>query len=94
MIAQLTRNERQLAILISLVVAVVGLMLGIAGRNDPIGLHGALIFVAGLLVIALIGRDYLAPEPSEDAADAILRRPDQCRHRARDDMGRVRTCHR
>jgi cytochrome c oxidase cbb3-type subunit I len=66
MIAQLTRNERQLAILISLVVAVVGLMLGIAGRNDPIGLHGALIFVAGLLVIALIGRDYLAPEPSED----------------------------
>jgi len=66
MIAQLTRNERQLAILISLIVAIVGLMLGIAGRNDPLGLHGALIFIAGLLVIALIGRYYLAPEPPEE----------------------------
>ena len=66
MIAQLTRNERQLAILISLVVAILGLMLGIAGRNAPIGLHGLLIFATGLLVIALIGRDYLAPEPSDE----------------------------
>jgi cytochrome c oxidase cbb3-type subunit I len=57
MIAQLTRGERQLAILISLVVAVVGLLLGIAGRNDPIGLHGALIFVTSLLTIALSDLD-------------------------------------
>src|SRR6516165_2015680 len=66
MIAQLTRSERQLAILISLVVAVVGLLLGLAGRNDPIGLHGVLICVTGLLVIALVGKNYLAPEPSEE----------------------------
>jgi cytochrome c oxidase cbb3-type subunit I len=66
MIAQLTRNERQLAILISLVVAIVGLMLGIAGRDDPLGLQGLLIFLAGLMMIALIGRHYLAPEPSDE----------------------------
>jgi cytochrome c oxidase cbb3-type subunit 1 len=66
MIAQLTRSERQLAILISAVVALCGLLLGLAGRNDPIGLHGALIFVTGLLTIALIGRGYDAPEPSDE----------------------------
>ena len=63
MISQLTRSERQSAILISLVVAVIGLMLGLAGRDDPIGVHGALIFVAGILTIFLVGRDYYAPEP-------------------------------
>ena len=66
MIAQLTRNERQGAILISLVVAVVGLLLGLAGRDDPIGIHGALIFVAGVCTIFLVGRDYFAPEPSDE----------------------------
>ena len=44
----------QLAILISLVVTIVGLMLGLAGRDDPIGLHGALICATGLLIIALV----------------------------------------
>ncbi|MBR0753367.1 cytochrome-c oxidase, cbb3-type subunit I [Bradyrhizobium jicamae] len=66
MIAQLTRNERLHAIQIGLVVAVCGLLLGLAGRDDPIGLHGGLIFVAGLLAIFLVGRDYYAPEPSDD----------------------------
>jgi len=65
MIAQLTRNERQLGILITLAVALAGLVLGIAGRDDPIGLHGALIFVAALLTIFAIGREYYAPEPSD-----------------------------
>src|SRR6185312_14170990 len=66
MITQLTRNERQLAILISLVIAIVGLMLGLAGRDDPIGLHGALICATGILVIALVGKGYFAPEPSDE----------------------------
>jgi cytochrome c oxidase cbb3-type subunit I len=66
MIAQLTRSERQGAILISLVVAVIGLLLGLAGRDDPVGVHGALIFAAGLLTIFLVGRNYYAPQPSDD----------------------------
>ena len=66
MSAQLTRNERQLAILISLAVAVLGALLGVAGRDDPVGLHGALIFLAAVLTIFWIGRDYFAPEPSDE----------------------------
>ena len=64
MIAQLTWHERRLGILISLVVALVGLLFGVAGRNDPIGLHGALVFIAALLSIFAIGKHYYAPEPS------------------------------
>ena len=66
MIAQLTRSERRLAILISLAVAIVGFWLALAGRDDPIGLHGALILLAGLLTIALVGKGYFAPEPSDE----------------------------
>jgi cytochrome c oxidase cbb3-type subunit 1 len=65
MIAQLTRNERQHAILISLAVAICGLVLGLAGRDDPIGIHGGLIFLCGILTIFLIGKDYYVPEPSD-----------------------------
>ena len=66
MIAQLTRKERQYAVLISLVVAICGLVLGLAGRDDPIGIHGALIFIAGVLTIFLVGRHYYSPEPSDE----------------------------
>jgi cytochrome c oxidase cbb3-type subunit 1 len=66
MIKQLTLIERQHAILISLAVAVCGVFLLIAGRNDPLGVHGALLFVAGVLTIFLVGRHYFAPEPSDD----------------------------
>jgi hypothetical protein len=66
MIAQLTRNERQHAILISLAVAICGILLGLAGRDHPIGIHGALIFLAGVLMIFRIGKEYFAPEPSDD----------------------------
>src|SRR5215468_2739197 len=66
MIAQLTRNERQSAIVISVAVATCGLLLGLAGRDDPLGIHGALIFVAGILTVFLIGRNYYAPEPSDE----------------------------
>ena len=65
MIAQLTRNERQLAILISLAVAVCGLAFAILGRNDPLGIHGALFMIAGLLAIFWVGTGYYAPEPPE-----------------------------
>ena len=58
MIAQLTRNERQLAILISLTVTICGLALAIAGRNDPLGMHGALVMIAGLLAIFWVGSGY------------------------------------
>ena len=50
MIAQLTLIERQRAILVSLAVAILGLLIIIAGRDDVMGVHGALIFLAGVLM--------------------------------------------
>jgi len=66
MVKQLTLIERQNAILISLAVAVCGFVFLIIGRGDPIGVHGFLAFLAGVLTIFLIGRDYYAPSPSDD----------------------------
>src|SRR6516162_5031940 len=66
MISQLTQIERQRAILLSLAVAICGLLMAIAGHDDPIGLHGALICLAGILMIFRIGKDYYAPAPSDD----------------------------
>ena len=56
MIAQLTGHERRLGILICLAVALAGLLFVIAGRNDPIGLHGALMFVAAVRWRSAAGR--------------------------------------
>lgn len=66
MIARLTRSERQGAILISGVVALLGLTLGLLGRNDPVGLHGALVFVLATAMIFRIGHSYFEPEPSDE----------------------------
>ena len=41
-------------------------MLGLAGRSDPLGIHGALIFVFAICVIFLVGRGYYSPQPSND----------------------------
>jgi cytochrome c oxidase cbb3-type subunit 1 len=43
MIGQLTKNERQIALIILLGLAVCGLAMAVAGRHDPVGGHGALI---------------------------------------------------
>ena len=66
MISQLTLIERQRAILISLAVAVCGFLMAIAGHDDPIGIHGVLISLAGVLMIFRIGKDYYAPAPSNE----------------------------
>jgi hypothetical protein len=66
MIAQLTQIERQRAIAICIAVALGGALIMLGGRDDEIGVHGALIFVAGMLMIFRIGMSYYAPEPSED----------------------------
>jgi len=66
MIAHLTRSERQGAILISILVALFGMTLGLLGRNDPLGIHGALVFICAVGVVFRIGHDYHAPEPPDD----------------------------
>ena len=48
MIGQLTKRERQSALLLLIVLAVFGLAMMAAGGNDPLGAHGALIAIAAI----------------------------------------------
>ena len=60
MLAQLTGTERQRALLILLVLAVFGLALGVAGRDDPVGAHGFLIMLALLGSLMTVFLTYYA----------------------------------
>jgi cytochrome c oxidase cbb3-type subunit 1 len=66
MIAELTVVERQRAILLCIAVAVWGALTMLVGRDDPLGVHGVLIFLAATLMIFRVGMNYYAPEPSEE----------------------------
>jgi len=66
MLGQLTKNERQLALVILLAVGLWGLVFGVAGKDDPLGAHGWIIVLAALAGIFKIISIYYDPEPSDD----------------------------
>jgi cytochrome c oxidase cbb3-type subunit 1 len=68
-IAQLTKNERQLALIILLVMSVCGLAMAIAGTGDPLGVHGAIVMLAGIAGTFGVISGYYAPEPGDDRLD-------------------------
>ena len=63
MVKQLTSGERQLAAVILVVLAVIGIAMAAAGRADPLGVHGliVLLFSGGLLYVVLSA--FYEPEP-------------------------------
>ena len=66
MIEQLTKDERESALVILLVMFVVGAVMPVAGRADLFSVHGALVMVAALAGIFWVGSGFYAPEPSSD----------------------------
>jgi cytochrome c oxidase cbb3-type subunit 1 len=66
MIEQLTKDERESALVILLVMFVVGAVMTVAGRADLFSAHGALVMVAALAGIFWVGSGFYAPEPSAD----------------------------
>ncbi|MBX9648003.1 MAG: cytochrome-c oxidase, cbb3-type subunit I [Xanthobacteraceae bacterium] len=66
MIRQLTKKERRLALLMLIFLGFIGAAMGILGRDDPLGIHGVLVFVAAILMVFFLGSEYYAPEPSND----------------------------
>ena len=48
MIAQLTKGERQLALILLLVLSICGFAMAVAGQGDPLGVHGAIVLLAGI----------------------------------------------
>jgi cytochrome c oxidase cbb3-type subunit 1 len=64
MVSQLTVNERQLGILILILLAVTGLAMAVVGRHDLLGVHGAIVLVCSLAMTFVVITGYYAPEPS------------------------------
>ena len=75
MIAGLTKTERQIAIILSLLVMVVGLMVAAAGRNDPLEGQGFIVAIYSLVVIAVVINGYYLPEPGEERLESYYDDP-------------------
>ncbi|QPC92958.1 cytochrome-c oxidase, cbb3-type subunit I [Mesorhizobium sp. INR15] len=69
MLAQLTSGERQLSLVVLILMAVVGLAMAAAGRGDPIAVHGFIIFAASIAMIFFVLSALYAPEPSAERLD-------------------------
>ena len=75
MVAELTKNERQGALIILLVLAVTGLAMAAGGHGDPFGIHGALVMVVAIAGIFAVIAGYYAPEPPESRLDSYYDTP-------------------
>jgi cytochrome c oxidase cbb3-type subunit 1 len=75
MIAQLTKYERQLALIILLAVSVCGLAMAAGGAGDPLGVHGAIVLLAGILGTFGVISGYYDPEPGDDRLDRYFDDP-------------------
>ncbi|HTO29866.1 MAG TPA: cytochrome-c oxidase, cbb3-type subunit I [Pararhizobium sp.] len=66
MVAQLTSGERQLALVVLIALALAGLAMGVAGRADPLGVHGLIVLALSVGFIFLVLSSFYAPEPSAE----------------------------
>ncbi len=66
MAAGLTLGERQFAIVILVALALAGFALALAGRGDPVALHGLIIVGFAVLLLFFVGGHYFDPAPSAD----------------------------
>tara|TARA_R110002110_G_scaffold322150_7_gene534552 strand:+ start:9985 stop:11625 length:1641 start_codon:yes stop_codon:yes gene_type:complete len=66
MISGLTVNERQYAVVLSLILLIAGLVFAVAGKNDPVGGHGFVIIAYAIIVMSAIITGYYTPAPAED----------------------------
>lgn len=75
MIAQLTKDERQFALIILLMMSVCGLAMAVAGQGDPLGIHGAIVLLAGIAGTFGVISGYYEPEPGDDRLDRYFDDP-------------------
>ena len=69
MIDQLGRTERQVAMALSVAVMLMGLVMAVAGRHDPMGVHGFMALALGFAMIFVVGSGLEQPLP--DASQAL-----------------------
>jgi cytochrome c oxidase cbb3-type subunit 1 len=75
MIEQLTTIERQRALVLLLAVTFGGLFVLIAGKDEALGIHGALIMLVSIAAIFYLLAGYFAPEPAERREDSYYDEP-------------------
>jgi len=75
MIAQLTKSERQTALVILILMAIVGLAMATAGSHDPFGTHGGMVLLASIIGIFYVISGFYAPEPSDERLDSYYDEP-------------------
>ena len=66
MVGQLTKTERQLALVILTALAVTGLAMAAAGNDDPLGAHGIIVMVASIAGVFGVISGYYHAEPAEE----------------------------
>ncbi|HEX6119233.1 MAG TPA: cytochrome-c oxidase, cbb3-type subunit I [Dongiaceae bacterium] len=69
MIGQLTKTERQVALVILAALALLGLAMAAAGRSDPFGVHGAIVLLAALAGLFGVISGLFEPEPGAERLD-------------------------
>jgi cytochrome c oxidase cbb3-type subunit 1 len=60
---QLTSGERQLGVVVLVVLAIIGIAMAAGGRFDPIGIHGVLVLVYSLALLYVLFSQAFGPEP-------------------------------
>ncbi len=66
MISQLTRDERALAMVLCVLLTLFGATLGLVGRDDVLGWHGALLALSGMVLLIVIMSKIYDPDPNPD----------------------------
>src|SRR3546814_5430435 len=66
MISQLTRTERQFAIIICTAVTLCGLALFAAAPGDPLAVHGFIVLAFSIGTIFVVLSGYYAPDPADE----------------------------
>ena len=66
MVAQLTKGERQLSVIVLLALALAGLAMAVAGRADPLGVHGIIVVLFSAALVFVVLAQFNAPEPSPE----------------------------
>jgi len=75
MVSTMTIRERQIALSLSVLVALWGLAMAVAGRHDLMGVHGFIVLLAGLAAILVIANGYYAPEPGPERLSSYYDEP-------------------
>jgi cytochrome c oxidase cbb3-type subunit 1 len=75
MVAGLTFRERDRAFVILVAMALVGLVMAMAGRHDPFGAHGFLILFFSVALLFVLMSGYFAPAPDPARLDTYYDDP-------------------